>query len=253
MLRRRHRAEDPETKSGTHARGRRRTDAPATATDPMELLSASGPDDASAPGADDLPAARADSLSTAVIDPVELPPPPADDPMALLSTPVADDDLTAALARRPKVRLPSLTLTLTAVAVASLGFLGGALVGKHFGSSSSASASAFARFALASPGAGSTSSSTGFAGRSGLFGGSGGATVGTIKLVDGNIVYVQTEAGDIIQVSTSAATKITVSSSAPVKDLLPGETIIVEGSKKANGSIAATSISQNSLGLGAGG
>jgi hypothetical protein len=66
-------------------------------------------------------------------------------------------------------------------------------------------------------------------------------------------VYVQTSTGGIVQVSTSAATKVTISSSAPVKDLLPGETVIVEGTKKANGSIAATSISQNSLGGGGGG
>ena len=63
-------------------------------------------------------------------------------------------------------------------------------------------------------------------------------------------MYVQTATGDIVQVSTSTATKVTVSSSGTVKDLLPGETVIVQGTTKANGSIAATSISQNSLGGG---
>ena len=176
------------------------------------------------------------------------------DPMDLLSTPLSDGDLTVALARRPRVHLPSLTLTLTMVVVAGLGVLGGIFVGEHYGSSSGSSASAFRAFAgaAAAPSAGSTSSSSGFAGRAGaLFG--GGGTFGTIKLVDGNIVYVQTSTGDIVQVSTSAATKVTISSSAPVKDLLPGETVIVEGTKNANGSIAATSISQNSLGGGGGG
>jgi Domain of unknown function (DUF5666) len=177
------------------------------------------------------------------------------DPMDLLSTPLSDGDLTVALARRPRVHLPSLTLTLTMVVVAGLGCLGGIFLGEHFGSSTGGVAAAgFRGFAgaAASPSAGSTSSSSGFAGRGGgLF--AGGGTFGTIKLVDGNIVYVQTAAGDIVQVSTSAATKVTISSSAPVKDLLPGETVIVEGTKNANGSIAATSISQNSLGGGGGG
>ena len=176
------------------------------------------------------------------------------DPMDLLSTPLSDGDLTVALARRPRVHLPSLTLTLTMVVVAGLGVLGGIFLGEHYGSSGGSGAAAFRGFAGAgaAPSAGSTSSSSGFAGRAGaLFG--GGGTFGTIKLVDGNIVYVQTAAGDIVQVSTSAATKVTISSSAPVKDLLPGETVIVEGTKKANGSIAATSISQNSLGGGGGG
>jgi hypothetical protein len=215
MLGRRRRAEDPDTGSETYTKARH----------------------------------GADAVTTTVLD-----------PMDLLSTPLSDGDLTVALARRPRVHLPSLTLTLTIVVVAGLGCLGGIFLGEHFGSSTGGSAaSAFRAFAGAgagaspSAGAGGTSSSSGFAGRggTGLFG--GGGTFGTIKLVDGNIVYVQTAAGDIVQVSTSAATKVTISSSAPVKDLLPGETVIVEGTKNANGSIAATSISQNSLGGGGGG
>jgi hypothetical protein len=178
------------------------------------------------------------------------------DPMDLLSTPVSDGDLTVALARRPRFKVPSLTMILMIVAVAGLGFLGGTLVGKHYGSSSgSGAASSFRGLAGlgAAPRTGSTSSSSGLTGRGGggLFG--GGGTFGTVKLVDGNIVYVQTAAGDIVQVSTSASTKVTISSPAPVKDLQPGETVIVQGTTKANGSIAATSISQNSLGGGGGG
>jgi hypothetical protein len=182
------------------------------------------------------------------------------DLLDLLSSPIDDDDaeLTAVLTRRPRAKLPSVTLILAAIVVASLGFLGGALVGKHYGSSSSSGlASAFSRLAArasasgtASPGSGS---GTGFAGRGGgLFGG-GNATIGTIKLVDGHTVYVQTTAGDIVQVATSAGTKVTVSSTVPVKDLQPGETVIVEGSKNSSGAIAATSISQTSLGGGFGG
>jgi len=178
------------------------------------------------------------------------------DPMDLLSTPISDGDLTVALARRPRVQLPSLTLTLTMVVVAGLGILGGIFVGKHYASSGGSVASAFSRFAAAgasaSAGTGATSS-TGFTGRGGFFGGSGGATLGTIKLVDGSIVYVQTETGDIVQVSTSAATKVTISASGTVKDLLPGQTVIVEGTKSASGSVAATSISEGGLGLGGGG
>src|SRR5580693_5985688 len=186
-----------------------------------------------------------------------------DDLLDVLSSPIDDDDdeLTAVLTRRPRAKLPSLTLVLAAIVVASAGFLGGAMVGKHYGNSSSGNlAAAFRRLAArssasASAGSGGTGSGfggSGFGGRGGLFGG-GNATVGTIKLIDGGTVYVQTTAGDIVQVATSTGTKVTVSSTVPVKDLRPGETVIVEGSKNSSGAIAATSISQTSLGGGFGG
>ena len=182
------------------------------------------------------------------------------DLLALLSSPLGDDDeLTAVLTRRPRAKLPSVTLILAVIVVASAGFLGGALVGKHYGSSGNSSLAAAFRglaarataTASASPGAsGGTGTRTGSPG--GVFGG-GNATIGTIKLIDGSIVYVQNTEGDIVQVATSSGTKVTISETVPVKDLQPGETVIVEGTKNSSGAIAATSISQTTLGAGFGG
>jgi hypothetical protein len=177
------------------------------------------------------------------------------DLLDILSSPLDDGDLTAVLTRRPRAKLPSVTLILAAIVVASAGFLGGALVGKHYGSSGSGNLAAAFRglaaaraTASASPGA-SGGTRSGFPG-----GGAGGnATIGTIKLIDGSTVYVQTTAGDIVQVKTSSGTKVTVSQTVPVKDLQPGETVIVEGSKNASGGVSATSISQTTLGAGFGG
>jgi hypothetical protein len=202
----------------------------------------------------------------------------ADGLLDVLSSPLDNgDELTAVLTRRPRAKLPSLTVVLVVVVVASAGFIGGILVGKHYGSSGTGGLAsrfgAFAAAAGASPSAGTgTGARTGFGGAGGAgggFGGTGGgfagagggagglaggnATVGTIKLVDGSKVYVQTSAGDIVQVSTSSGTKVTVSSSVPVKDLQPGETVIVEGSKNSSGGVSATSISQTSAGAGLGG
>jgi hypothetical protein len=163
-----------------------------------------------------------------------------DDLLDVLSSPLDDDDaeLTAVLTRRPRAKLPSLTLILLAIVVASAGFLGGALVGKHYGSSGTGNlAAAFRGLAAARAGASSSASA--------------GSGTGS-----GATVYVQTTAGDVVQVATSSGTKVTVSSTVPVKDLQPGETVIVEGSKNSSGAIAATSISQTSLGgggFGAGG
>ena len=181
------------------------------------------------------------------------------DLLNVLSSPLDnDDELTAVLTRRPRVKLPSLTLVLVALVVASAGFLGGIVVGKHYGSSGSGSpASAFSRFAAGASATARTGSGSG-AGLGGRGGGggefaAGNATIGTIKLIDGSTVYVQTPAGNIVQVSTSAGTKVTASSTVPVKDLQPGETVIVEGSKNSTGGVTATSISQTSLGAGFGG
>ena len=177
-----------------------------------------------------------------------------DDDLGVLSSPLGnDDELAAVLTRRSRAKLPSLTLVLAALVVASAGFLGGVVVGKHYGSSGSGSpASAFSRFAA---GASATAGAR-FGSGAGLGGGgftAGNATIGTIKLIDGGTVYVQTTAGDIVQVSTSAGTRVTASSTVPVKDLQPGETVIVQGSKNSRGGVTATSISQTSLGAGFGG
>jgi hypothetical protein len=175
-----------------------------------------------------------------------------DDDLDVLSNPLGnDDDLAAVLTRRPRAKLPSLTLVLAALVVASAGFLGGIVVGKHYGSSgSSSAASAFRRFAA---GASATAGSgPGVGGGGGGFA-AGNATIGTIKLIDGSTVYVQTSGDDIVQVATSAGTRVTASSTVRVKDLQPGETVIVEGSKNSTGGVTAASISQTSLGAGFGG
>ena len=208
-----------------------------------------------------------------------------DDELDMLSHPVSsEDELNAVLTRRPRAKLPSLTLILVTVVVAAAGFVGGVAVGKHYGkASTSGRAAAFGALAAGGAPAGTGSGTraraggegtgaSGFggsgtgggfggtgAGTGGGFGGTGtgrtgaglaggNATIGTIKLIDGKTVYVQTTAGDIVQVSTSAGTKVTVSSTVPVKNLQPGETVIVEGSKNSSGGGSATSISQTSLG-----
>src|ERR1700733_3710794 len=83
------------------------------------------------------------------------------DLLAVLSSPLDDDDLTAVLTRRPRAKLPSMTLALAAIVVLSAGFLGGALVGKHYGSSSSGSLAAeFGRLAATRAGASASASAS---------------------------------------------------------------------------------------------
>src|ERR1700758_3303896 len=75
----------------------------------------------------------------------------ADGLLDVLSSPLDNgDELTAVLTRRPRAKLPSLTVILVVVAVASAGFIGGIVVGKHYGSSGTGGlASRFGAFAAA--------------------------------------------------------------------------------------------------------
>ena len=74
-----------------------------------------------------------------------------------------------------------------------------------------------------------------------------------MKLVDGTNVYVQDTAGDVIKVTTGPSTQVTVSHPGKVSQLLPGSTVIVQGTASADGtSVAATSIAPSS-GFGGGG
>src|ERR1700744_3183321 len=167
-----------------------------------------------------------------------------DDELDMLSHPVSsEDELNAVLTRRPRAKLPSLTLILVTVVVAAAGFVGGVAVGKHYGkASTSGRAAAFGALAAGGAPAGTGSGTRARDGGEGTgasgFGGSGAGggfvgtgtgrtgaglaggnpTIGTIKLIDGKTVYVQTTAGDVVQVSTSAGTKATVSSHVPVKN-----------------------------------
>jgi hypothetical protein len=189
------------------------------------------------------------------------------DPLSLLSEPAVTDDLTPALARRPRVKLPSLTMFLIAAVIAGAGFYAGALVGKdHASSGAGGFAAAFRGAAATGTAAAGRTGRTGAGGFGGFGGGAGGTgggaggaegaagndTIGTIKLVQGNTLYVESETGAIVQVQVSSATKITISSTGTVKNLTPGETVVVAGAKDSSGGVSATTISQGG-GFGASG
>jgi len=180
----------------------------------------------------------------------------------LLSTPATGNDLSAALASRPpRAKLPSVTLALVAAALLGAGFLGGVLLQKHESSSSGGGIAS----ALASGGLPSLGGSGGPAGLGGgglpSLGGSGGsstgstgggpglslggATIGTVKLIDGKTIYVQSFTGTITKVTTTSATKIQISAAGTLKNLRPGETLMIRGTKHGGGAVTATSVSES--------
>lgn len=199
--------------------------------------------------------------------------PPAERPEDVLAQPPDARDISAELAAPPRRALPWLTMGLSACIVAAAAFAGGALVEKNHlrstpGGTGRASAFAGAGGAARTGGAGgfggfgggsrtgaATGTGTGTgagtgavpgAGAGGASGGTGGSgvTIGTVKLVDGNTLYVTDSSGNIVKVTTGASTKVTEAKTGKVGDLQPGQSVTVRGSQNSGGDIAATTVTE---------
>jgi hypothetical protein len=148
-----------------------------------------------------------------------------------------DDDVAAeleALAIRRRRKLPRVTLALCVAIVGAGAFIGGAEAQKHLGSTSST-------------GTAGSGAASGFASRfrgatGGTFGG-GGATIGSVTAIKGSTLYVTDTSGNVVKVSTSAASQVSKTTTGTVKDIKPGDTVVVRGTQGKNGTIAAASIS----------
>ncbi|WP_433181103.1 hypothetical protein [Actinoallomurus sp. CA-150999] len=200
---------------------------------------------------------------------------PLDDvpPEELLRTSPFEGDLTEELAAaepRPARRIPSATALLAAGVLVVAGFVGGVQADKHWGTKQSPTG--FAQFARGSgQGGGGYLGFGGGTGQRGAFGqggfgqggtGQGGAapgtapgagggaapggagTTGTVKLIDGDVIYVQTANG-IVRVKTTGSTKVSVTKSAKLTDLKTGASIVVQGTPGQDGSVTATTVTQN--------
>jgi hypothetical protein len=148
-----------------------------------------------------------------------------------------------ALAIRRRRKLPRVTLTLAVALVGAGMFIGGAEAQRHFGSSPSATssnsaASLASRFRRAGAGKAQT-----------VFGG-GDATVGTVTAIKGSTLYVTDASGNTVKIATSAGSQVTKTVTGSVDDVHPGDTVVVTGTKRSNGTIDARSISLGGGGLG---
>ena len=170
-------------------------------------------------------------------------PVPADEP---------DDDVAAELqelAIRRRRKLPRVTLALAVALVGAGAFIGGAEAQKHLGSSPSVSASSGTGGAAAA----------GFAGRfrrggaTAGAGAAGGGTVGTVTAIKGSTLYVTDTSGNTVKVTTSAASQVTKTVTGTVKDVRPGDTVVVRGTQQKNGDIAANAITLGGGATGFGG
>lgn len=180
---------------------------------------------------------HADADDTVVYSVPELEDPTAD--VDLDQDPFADglsERLAEAAPRRWRTRT---TVILTALVLAVGGFTGGLEVEKHWGNTGATTAGP-AGFNPAQAGSGFAPGNLPTAAPSGA----ANATTGTVKLVDGDTVYITTSDGRTITVKTSGSTAVQTTQGGSLTDLAAGSTVTVQGQTGSDGSVNATSITK---------
>ena len=147
----------------------------------------------------------------------------------------------------PRRRFPFLTGGLALLAAAGGAFLAGVQVQKHHDRSLVTTTAA----ATATGGAGQRARAA--LGAGGGAGGGGGATVGQVKLVDGSNIYVTDASGNTVTIATTSSSQFTKLNPATLKDIQPGDTVIVRGAQQGDGSVSAASVSDSGPGGAVGG
>jgi hypothetical protein len=150
---------------------------------------------------------------------------------------------------RPRRRPPSVTVLLGAAVLIVGGFVGGVQADRHWGARQSSDPAALLgqlqRRAGQGGGAFGGGQNGGFPGGAGQGGaqgaGGGSGTSGTVKLVDGDTIYVQTPSG-IVRVKTTKSTKVTVARKSTAKSLKTGAPVVVQGTPGQDGTVTATSV-----------
>jgi hypothetical protein len=147
-----------------------------------------------------------------------------------------DAELAAAAGRRWWNRW---TIVLGLALLLAAGFVAGIEVQKAYGEEPAAAGPASGGFR------GQGAFPTAFpGGAQGAQGGQGAeATTGTVKLVDGTTVYVETESGEVVTIRTDGDTAVRVPGK--LKDLKAGDKVSVEGgAADAEGAVTASTVTK---------
>ncbi|MGW1059559.1 hypothetical protein [Micromonospora rubida] len=177
-----------------------------------------------------------DNSETVVIDRVGVDPAPTE----------PDGDLTAALAAAaPRRWWNRATLVLGALVLVLTGFLGGVQVQQRWGDPGPATAASGrsggfpARLPSAAPGAGRGQSGAGTPSAA-----AGSTTTGTVQLVDGDALYVETADGTVVTVRTTDTTRVRTSRASKLTAIKKGQTVsvTVQGEAGADGAVTAATV-----------
>ncbi len=160
-------------------------------------------------------------------------------------TDIGDEDEWPMRSPRPGLRLKYPTAVLLALLIGAGGLWGGAALQRAHGTSGTASAASnFARL-FSSRG----SSGTARGGFSGFSGASAGAAAGIVTTIEGNTLYVTTASGGLVKVMLGTSTTYTRVAKSTASAMQPGDTVIVQGTKEKNGTVAATSVADTAAGV----
>jgi hypothetical protein len=160
------------------------------------------------------------------------------EPYDELSEPSGNDDIFEELAKaQPRHWRTRTTATLAMLVLLVGGFLAGSQVEKHWGASATTAAGPnVATFPRPNFSGNPQGASAGPA--------ASGAITGTVKLVDGDTVYITTSDGQTIVVKTSASTVVRTTKGGSLSDLTSGSTVSIEGQTGSDGSVTATTITR---------
>jgi Domain of unknown function (DUF5666) len=140
----------------------------------------------------------------------------------------------------PAAMLTPLRAGLLCLLIAAAGFIAGVLVQKGSGGSSSSNPFGSSGLPdLASDGAQGA-------------GALGGGTMGTVSTVDHGTLYVSDSQGNTFKVLTTGATKVTRSADAKPGEIHPGDTVLIQGQQRKNGTVRAQSINAAAAGASTG-
>lgn len=176
-----------------------------------------------------------------------------DDPTAPLE-PVREDtsvyvrDIEAGPVPPPRRGVSPLTIALAVLLIGGAGFIGGVRVQKSRASASTGAEAVGGESGGAGHGGG-TGAGDAFA-REGA--GGAGTAVGQVRLVDGTTIYLADAQGNIVKVTTGPGAVFTKTAPASIADVRPGDSVVIRGQARPDGTITASRVADSGAGGGAG-
>jgi hypothetical protein len=163
----------------------------------------------------------------------------------LSDDPFADDLDEQLAARAPRRWANRATLVLAGLVLLTGGFLAGAQVQKHFGAVAAGGGQGqTAGAGLNAGNFGGGRNQNGGGNQNGAQGGTANVRTGTVKLVDGSTIYIQTSDNQVITVRTNGSTAVQLTQPGSLTDLAPGAQVSIEGPAGSDGTVTATRVSR---------